>query len=165
MRSLSIITVILASQFAEGAEPKLTKELWKKVQAGEGKLTEEEVLKLVPGTVKVTRGGNGELTLTWEEAAIIDVELVNGKVESTTAQFNDTVDSKRLTIEKYKAIKTGMTQQEINKVLGDPNSSESSANNMAQTQTSCRWSQGRRLFVYIKDGKVNGGGFVDGGLP
>lgn len=36
---------------------------------------------------------------------------------------------------------------------------------MGQARTQCRWSQGRRVLAYIKDGKVNGGGYLEGQLP
>jgi hypothetical protein len=82
-----------------------------------------------------------------------------------TAEFNDTVVSKTLTLDRFKQIKAGMAQAEVEKVLGGPNQTSSFGDDMGQTRTTCRWSQGRRVLAYIKEGKVNGGGFLEGQLP
>jgi hypothetical protein len=166
MRSLSSIALFLIATFSQGAEPKLTKEMGKKVVEGRGKLTEAEVLKMVPGTFKAERTNGGtDLKLTWDEATSFRVDLVNGKVESITAEFNDTAVSKKLTIDKFKQIKIGMTQMELEQLLGGPNGSSSFVDEMKITRTKCSWSEGRRLFAFIKDGKVDGGGFVEGDFP
>jgi hypothetical protein len=91
--------------------------------------------------------------------------LIDGKVVSTSAEFNDTVVSKTLTLDAFKQIKTGMTKAEVEKVLGGPNRTSSFSDDMGQTRATCRWSHGRRVLAYIKDGKVNGGGFMEGQLP
>jgi hypothetical protein len=169
MRCAAILGLVLAAAGAQGAEPRLTRELGAKVQAGVGKLTEEEVLKLVPGPVKVVayaEVGGADRTLSWEEATSVEVMLIGGKVVSATAEFNDTAVSKTLTLDKFEQIKAGMTQAEVEKVLGEPNSFESNfKDDMNQPVTKCRWSQGRRIFAQVKDGKVSGGGFIEGSLP
>jgi hypothetical protein len=169
MRTLSVLCMVFAVSFAQCAEPKLTKELSAKVKAGIGKLTEKDVLKLVPGSVKIelpsleSRLDNDstpcEWILKWEEATSIQVSLIDGKVVSATFETNDTVVSKVLTLDNFKRIKTGMTQAELEKALPSPSKKSSSGN-----KTNCRWSQGRRLAAYILDGYVIGYRFSEGPL-
>jgi hypothetical protein len=166
MRTAAVLGLVLAISCAQGAEPKLTKELLEKIRAGADKLTEDDVLKLVPGPVDVAAAGDPtEWRLIWEEAISINVLLIDGKVFSANAHFDDTVTSKTLTRDAFKRIKTGMKREEVEMSLGRPNSESSLVDNMRQLHTNCRWSQGRRLFVQIKDGKVIGCGFMEGGLP
>jgi hypothetical protein len=169
MRGVAIVVLVPAVAFAAGAEPRVTRELGEKVRAGIGKLTEDDVLRLVPGPVKVVAGpeaGEADRVLRWEEATSVEVVLIGGKVVSATADFNDTVVSKTLTLARFRQVKAGMTQAELEKVLGGPTSSESNYKDDAgQPVTTWRWSQGRRVFASIKDGKVTGGGFIEGSLP
>ena len=164
---VSILALVLALPFAAGAEPKLTKELGQQVRAGVGKLTEEDVLKLVPGPVQVRRSGDdgADWILTWEEVTSVEVVLTAGKVMSATAQFNDTVVSKNLTLDGFKQIMAGTTREEVEKAIGHPNSTSTFRDDMGDTRTKCRWSEGRRVLAFVKDGKVSGGGFLEGRLP
>jgi hypothetical protein len=167
MRRALFLVLVLAFPCAAGAEPKLKKELGEQVRAGIGKLTEEEVLKLVPGPVRVRRSGDGEADwiLTWEEVTSVEVVLTDGKVLSATAEFNDTFVSKTLTLNGFKQIMAGTTRAEVEKTLGHSNSTSTSGGDMGDRRTKCRWSEGRRMFVYVKDGKVSSAGFLQGRLP
>jgi len=162
----SVLILALAGLSASPglAEPKLTKELGEKVRSGIDKLTAQDVLKLVPGSVAISsnKGGfvDADLILTWEEATKFDVVLINGKVASISATFNDAFASKSLTLEKFNQLKEGMTQDEVEQVLGKPNGVSSTTDNMKATVTKCGWFQGRKLVAYVKDGKVNGSAFI-----
>lgn len=160
-----VFALALAAGPVRGAEPKLTKELGNKVLAGKGKLTEAEVLKMVAGPVQASRaepGYDADWKYTWMEVTSFEVEFVDGKVESATASFNDTVQSKTLTLDRFKQIKGGMTQADVEKLLGQPNSGRTLPGPDARQHTKSVWSEGRSLFVWIKDGKVSGGGFAEG---
>ncbi len=155
MRIASILGLVLAVSCAQCAEPKLTKELGEKVRSGSGTLTEDEVIKLVPGPVKVALEG-ADRTLSWEELTFIELSYVNDKVVSAKAEFNDTVDAKRVTIDKFKQIKIGMTPQEVDQVLGSPNSLSGTRDaRTGETHSTSRWVEGRKIFCTIKDGKVS----------
>ncbi|MGH7136520.1 MAG: hypothetical protein ACREHD_12325, partial [Pirellulales bacterium] len=81
MRIVAVLVLALAVDYAEGAEPKLTKEMGAKVQAGIGKLREEDLLKLFPGLVTVVAfpdGVEADQIFKWEEAASIEVVLTAG---------------------------------------------------------------------------------------
>jgi hypothetical protein len=165
MRSVLILALVGLSASPGLAQPKLTAELGEKVRSGIGTLTEQDVLKLVPGSVAISsnKGGfvDADLILTSEEATKFDVVLINGKVASISATFNYAVASKSLTFEKFKQIKEGMTQKEVEQVLGKPNGVTSTTDNMKAKMTNCGWFQGRKLVAYVKDGKVNGSAFID----
>jgi hypothetical protein len=167
MRGVSIIILLLAVPFVAGAEPRLTKELGDKVRAGIGKMTVEEVLKAIPGPVKFERASDGDADwiLRWDEATIIEVTLIDSKVVSASGEFNDTVVSKNLTFDNLKQIKNGMKQADVEKILGGANQTSSVGDDMGQTRTKCRLSQGRRVFANTKEGKVSGGGYMEGQLP
>ncbi len=155
MRIASILVLVLAVSGAQCAEPKLTKELGEKVRSGSGTLTEDEVIKLVPGPVKVALEG-ADRTLSWEELTFIELSYVNGKFVSAKAEFNDTVDAKRVTIDKFKQIKIGMTSSEVNQVLGTENSLSSRRDaRTGEYHSTFRWAEGRKIFCTIKDGKVS----------
>jgi hypothetical protein len=166
-RLLAIIGVFLSCSLAS-AQPKLTKELGEKVRTGAGTLTEQEVLKLVPGPVTVIRmskGGLGSVDadwlMQWEESTKFEVVLIDGKVSQLTATFSDVAPSKVLTLEAFKRLKEGMSLGDVEKVVGKANSTSETIDDMNSKTTRCVWSRGREIRAYIKDGKVNGGGFID----
>jgi hypothetical protein len=155
MRGLAVVALVLSIQPLHGGEPRLTNEVVENVMNGRGKLSEQEVLKLVPGQFTVARTANRERdhTLTWEEVTFIEVVFINGKVAATKAQFCDTVVSMKLTLDKFKQIKPGMTQAEVEKSLDQPTEV------LGTSPKTCRWKAGRRLWADIKDGRLERAGF------
>lgn len=167
LRLLAIIGVFLSCSLAS-AQPKLTKELGEKVRTGAGKLTEQEVLKLVPGPLRVTRVSKGGLggvdadwLLQWEEATKFEIVLIDGKLDQLIANFSDVALSKALTMEAFKRLKQGMSLGDVEQVLGAADFKSETIDDMNTKTTRCVWSRGREIRAYIKDGKVNGGGFID----
>lgn len=169
-RLLPVLGLLLSSSLAFG-QPRLTKDLGEKVRLGAGSLTEKEVLKLVPGPVSVNRvrkGGLGGLggvdadwILRWEEVTKFEIVLIDGKVERLSAVFSDVAPSKALNLEAFKRLKEGMSLGNLEKILGPANQRSETIDDMNTKTTRCEWSRGREIRAYIKDGKVNGGGFVD----
>jgi hypothetical protein len=131
-----------------------------------GVLTEDDVLKLVKGAVSIERLGQGRAELvdadfmfTWEEATQFTVVLADGKAAKLSATFSDAYTSKTMTFLAFKRLAAGMSQEEIEQLLGRPTRVSSIVDDMNVTLTTCIWWHGRRIEAYIKDGKVNGGGY------
>lgn len=168
----SVLTLLVAASLISlvQAQPRhrLTKELAEKVHTSDGKLTESDVLKLIPGPVPVSRPNrsafgtvNADLVLTWEEGNTAEVTLLDDKFRSFTATFSDVVPSKTLTLEKFKQLKEGMSPEEVNKILGGPSQRSDFLDDMGGKITTHRWSRGFRIVSYVKDGRVVGGGFLN----
>jgi hypothetical protein len=165
-----IVAIFLAAGVGQGQE-RITPEIGKQVQDGKGKLTEQEVLKLVPGPVTVERntsGVEGDLVLSWEEVCRIRVEFTEGKVTSAIGTFANAVASRTLTLENFKKIAKGMSRGDVEKLLerrpGEKGSFSLKSlpdNSGRRTKAVCEWEQGRKIIAYIKDGKVVGSIYTD----
>jgi hypothetical protein len=143
------------------AKPPSFKELYEKVEAGKGKLTMQEVLKLhpVPFKVEGPLSADGDWNLTFFESDVVDVTLVDGKVGSAKARFSNSLDwsAGKLSFDTFKQIKTGMKKEEVEALLGMPVSEKTFEDKeKGQTLVKCQWSAIRHLHVTIKDGKVAG---------
>jgi hypothetical protein len=160
----SLVLILLLTGVAQGQQ-RLTSELAGRIEKGVNKLTEEEVLKLVPGPVTVTFGedllGN-DCLLTWKEVREIRVEFLAEKASSTSGTFTDVIESKTLTLANLKKIANGMKQQEVLKLLDGSGALRISAgkNFEGKDIQICEWEDGRVLQAFIKGGKVSGYRFV-----
>jgi hypothetical protein len=146
----------------------LTPEIGARVREGVGRLTEEEVLKLVPWTVCINMGVPGDdfdYVMTWDEARRIRVEFCENKVVATTAAFSDGVTSKTLTLANFKKITKGMVLADVEKILEGPAFKGSYFKRFTLDASGkevgvCEWIQGQRIFARIKGGRVTGAGYV-----
>ena len=165
-RLVTSLAAILLWTGAARAQHRLTSELADQIQKGIGRLTEVEVLRLVPGPVTVSFGGqalDSDYLLTWQEVRRIRVEFVEGKASATTGTFSDVVDSKTLTLENLKKIARGMKQEDVEKLLSGRGGSfkgSSAKNSNGIDIEVCEWEEGREIRAYIKGGKVSGAGYL-----
>jgi hypothetical protein len=147
-------------------EPKLTKALGDQIIAGKGKMTEAEAIRLLPGPYSARVGSGNEdadTVLTWSEEIEIKLVVRNKKVYSSASKFDPTVESDKLTLAAFKTVKQGTPQADVVKLFGEPNYTGPVVKVGADksiTQDTWKWRQGRELLVYIKDGKVVGGGYL-----
>jgi hypothetical protein len=148
----------------------LTSDIGARVRDGVGRLTEDELLKLVPGQVTIEMaeaGADFDYVLNWYEARYVKVRLAGGKVVSATAVFSDEVTSKTLTLANFKKIAKGMTLADVKKILEGPgfvgSRSEGSTLDAAGEEVGvCEWMEGTRVFARIKDGQIVAGGSETG---
>jgi outer membrane protein assembly factor BamE (lipoprotein component of BamABCDE complex) len=163
---VGIAALLLHAAIAHGQQQRLTPEIVDRVREGVGRLTEDDVLKLVPGPVTIEMGGQDDdfdYILTWDDARLIRVEFRDGKVVSAKAAFSNLVASKTLTLPNFKKITKGMARPEVEKILGGPGftgsfSERSTLDSTGKEVGVCDWMQGRRIFARIKGGRVTGAG-------
>lgn len=164
------IAVLLVAVSSAHAEQGLTPDIVARVREGVGRLTEDELLKLVPGQVTIEMAEGGEdfdYVLNWYEARHIKVRLAEGKVVSATAIFSDNVTSKTLTLVNFKKIAKGMANADVKKILEGPGfvgatSQRGTLDADGKEVGVCEWMEGTRVFARIKDGQVVAGGSQTG---
>jgi hypothetical protein len=165
---VGIAALLFNAGIACGQELRLTPEIADRVRKGVGHLTDEDVLKLVPGPVTIEMGNpinNFDYVLNWDEARLIRVEFSEGKVVSAKCAFSDAVASKTLTLANFKRITRGMSRADVEKILGGSDYTgcffSSGWLDAAGKEVSvCEWMQGQRIFARIKGGLVTGAGSV-----
>ena len=159
----ALVTCFAVIFFGAGSvsgEQRLTSELYKQIENG---ITEDEVLKLVPGPVTADLDvgivdADADYVLIWEEVRRIRVEFLDGKVSTATGTFSDVVASKTLTLDSFKKIAKGMQRKDVEKLLsGAPwYHRQASKDSQGRDMQVCKWEEGRVLRVYIKGGRVSG---------
>jgi hypothetical protein len=130
----------------------LTRENYLKVVQGERNLTEPDV-KAILGPPSFIRLPSGfDYDEVWEDVTSTRVEFRDGKVTEMTGRFSPHMESKSLTRENFRKLRVGMTEAEVEKVLGReaPPLMPSGAGS-ART-----WERANRIVVQFKDGKVRG---------
>lgn len=165
-RLCPLVTVLAAVGTAAGqqpdpAQPRVTKELGKAITDGMGKLTEAEVIKLLPCGYKVFPAGKAvaDWKITCDEVTEFEVEFIDGKVYSASATFSPAAKTKRLTLENYRKLEEGVSKEDVEKLLGPPNSTRQTTDSYKRKVTTCGWQQGHGVMVFVTGGKVSGGGF------
>ena len=150
-------------QTGDATLSRVNEELGKRFRDGTGKLTAAEVLKLLPVAYTLEPGTGETSTLTCAETIEFVVEFTDGKLSFRSATFHPAVESKNLTLENFHKLKIGMTEAEVEKLLGTQNRSGRDIPSKDENQESMRWRwvHGREVVVYLTEGKVSGGGFME----
>jgi hypothetical protein len=153
---------------AGAGQQRLTPEVYERVRKGVDRLTEDEVVKLVPGafTVKMSKVGGDEYYLIWEEVRRIEVEFSDGKVVSATGTFSDAVASETLTLASFRKIAPRMAREEVRKLVEGSTrrgrfASRTTLDAEGKEIRVCEWTQGRKIRVQIRGGKLVGGAYMD----
>src|SRR5689334_9738050 len=108
MRHLMIAVFVFAcnsaiGQSGEPARPRVTTALAQQIQAGIGKLAEADAVRLLPVAYRLESGKpTADWRITCRETTEIQVEFVDGKVNSWSGRFDPSVRSKRLTPEQVR---------------------------------------------------------------
>jgi RNA polymerase sigma factor (sigma-70 family) len=144
---------------ADPRRPKVTTELAQQIEAGIGKMSEAEAIKLLPVGYRLESGKpKADWKITCRETTEIRLEFVDGKLASRSASFNPSVKSKNLTTQHFRSLKNGMTLNEVVTVLGNQNHEPVAAGKDDQNrrvETWC-WVHGRELRITVTDGIVTG---------
>ncbi len=145
-----------------GAAPKLDRGLADKIAVGKGKLTDEDVIEMLPGSYRLELPGGvfTRFKLTIPDAVLVcgevtrfRVEYKDEKAEEVSAEFSPAVKSALLTLGNFKQIKKGMPVDEVDKLLGKPTWSATIAYEKHSVRRS-EWLRGREVVVLLKGGKV-----------
>ncbi len=168
VRLTATVLVILVGAGVTQGQGRLTPALGNQVVEGKDRLTDGDLLKLVPGPFTVETNPDGELVLTWEEVNRIHVEFSEGKVTSVSGTFSDAVASRTLTLANFKKVARGMSREEVGALLDRKPGARGQFSSHAlpdegekRNRQVCEWAQGRRLRVHVKGGKLVGAAFTD----
>jgi hypothetical protein len=166
---ISFAALLVCTSGACGQQ-RLTAEIGDRVRKGVNRLTEDDVLKLVPGPFTIEMGETGDVdyVLTWEEVRRIRVVFSEGKVISVTASFSDAVASKSLSLANFKKITKGTALRDVETILGGADftgdfSQRVSRDASGKSVFICEWTAGRIIRADIKGGKVSGSAFISAG--
>jgi hypothetical protein len=138
----------------KGTRSRLTAGNVEKIKSGKGKMTEAEVVAILGPASRVAVPANVDvdLEMIWEEKALIRVKFKEGKASDLEGQFSEHLRSKTINLESFKKLKRGMTEKDVDKVLGAANAG-SSPERGVQYRT---WEKFNLVKVQFKGGKVSG---------
>jgi len=138
-----------------GVQSKLTAKNFEKVKSGKGKLTEAEVVAILGPATRVAKPGDVDvdLEMIWEEKARIWIKFKDDKASDLEGQFSEHLESKAINLENFKKLKKGMSEKEVEKVIGPANEGSSPENGINYRT----WEKLNYIKVqFNKDGKVSG---------
>jgi hypothetical protein len=137
-----------------GAQSKLTAKNFEKVKSGKGKLTEAEVVAILGPATRVAKPEDVDvdLEMIWEEKARIWIKFKDDKARGLQGQFSEHLKSKTINLESFKKLKKGMSEKEVEKVIGPANEGSSPGDGV----TYRTWEKLNHIKVQFKDGKVSG---------
>jgi len=137
-----------------GAQSKLTAKNFEKVKSGKGKLTEAEVVAILGPATRVAKPGDVDvdLEMIWEEKARIWIKFKDDKARDLEGQFSEHLKSKTINLESFKKLKKGMSEKEVEKVIGPANEGSSPGTGI----TYRTWEKFNLVKVQFKGGKVSG---------
>ena len=96
----------------------VTRENVEQIKAGKGKLTEGDVLALLGRPNRYMIQGQGILEMVWEDVNRVRVVFEDGKAKFFWADFSERRPSLRVSLEKFRKLRTTMTEDEVKSVLG-----------------------------------------------
>jgi len=129
---ISLVTLAVISdasrsvaQEANPAKPpasRLTQENYDRIKDRKDKITEKEVLAIFgqPTSVYATNPQNGDYAMSWKHRTYIRVKTRRERVISVVAAFSPYVKSDTVTLQTFKKIKLGMTEDQVREMLGTP---------------------------------------------
>jgi hypothetical protein len=164
--TLIVLVFVCESAFGHAvdlARQRVTTELTKKIEAGKGKMSESEAVKLLPAPYRLESGKpKAEWKITCSETTEIQVEFVDGKLASRSARFDPSVKSNNLTPEQFRLLKDGMSLNEVATLLRASNGKAVAAGKDDQNRRveTWRWVHGRELWITVTAGIVTGCGHI-----
>lgn len=167
--SLTLLVCTLHNAAAADENSPITAANYEKIKAGEGKMTEAEVIKLL-GPIRHARSkGPRLLDLVWEDVTGIRADFRDGKAVDFFAEFSPHQPSKRINIDSFKRLQVGMSEDEARKVLGPETNKYGGGTDhrggfgpfltpihVPLDMTICCWYRMTRITVQFTDGKVSG---------
>ena len=166
-RSTTIIFVLVCGsaygQAVEPARPRVTTELAQQIQAGSGRMSETEAVRLLPAAYRLESGTpKADWRITCRETTEIRVTFVDGKLAARSARFDPSVKSTNLTPEQFRLLKDGMSVTEVTTLLGLQNRRAVAAGKDDQNRRveTWGWVHGRELWITVTDGIVTGCGHI-----
>jgi hypothetical protein len=133
---------------------KLTADNFAKVKNGKGKLTEADVVAILGPANRFAKRGDVDvdLEMIWEEKARIRIKFKDGKASDFEGQFSEHLKSKTINLESFKKLKKGMSEKEVEKVIGPANEGSSPRTGI----TYRTWEKFNLVKVQFKGGRVSG---------
>jgi hypothetical protein len=164
--TILILLLVCESAFGQAVDPRrprVTTELAKQIEAGIGKMSEAEAVKLLPAAYRLESGKpKADWKITCRETTEIRVEFVDGKLASRSGSFHPSVRSKNLTPVQFRLLKDGMSLNEVATLLGTTNRRAVAAGKDDQNRRveTWAWVHGRELWITVTDGIVTGCGHI-----
>lgn len=132
---------------------RINRENFEKIEQGKGKLSEVEVKSILGQPTRQGKPFDGITSLIWEEKSHITATLRDGKTIEFSSEFLPHLKSTWLTEDRFKKLKNGMSEAELQNILGKENFIRQSAGNDTCTIS---WSKENSFEVQFKDGTVAG---------
>ena len=164
--TLIVLVFVCESAFGQAvdpARPRVTTELAQQIQAGIGKMSETEAVKLLPAAYRLESGTpKADWRIMCRETTEVQVTFVDGKLASRWARFDPSVKSTNLTPEQFRLLKDGMSVTEVTTLLGLQNRRAVAAGKDDQNRRveTWGWVHGRELWITVTDGIVTGCGHI-----
>jgi len=167
--ALLVMTYSTFAQAAESSGPLLTRRLLEQIdpvrdssrtpaQQAADAMTEADALKLLPVTYRLAPAPadtENDWVIICAETSEIVIEFTDGKLSSRSASFHPAVTSGKLTLERFRELKDGMTKEDVEKLFGEELSRIGSVKRVGNVDR-WRYVRGRELEVYIANHKVTG---------
>ena len=101
---------------------RLTQQNYDRIKERKDKITEKEVLAILgqPTSYYATSPENGDYGMSWQHRTYISVKTRRQRVTSVKAGFSPYVKSDKVTLQTFKKMKLGMTEDQIEEMLGTP---------------------------------------------
>jgi hypothetical protein len=105
---------------------RITKENYDRIAARKGTITEGDVVAILGPPTLFRRDGssNRDFNIVWEHRTFIEIQLKNDRVRNITGAFSPYVTSKVATPDNLKKLSTGMSEDDVRKILGAPGAAD-----------------------------------------
>jgi hypothetical protein len=164
--TIIILVLVCGSAFGQAVDPRrprVTLELAQQIQAGSGRMSEAEAVRLLPAAYRLESGTpKADWRIMCRETTEVQVTFVDGKLASRWARFDPSVKSTNLTPEQFRLLKDGMSVKEVITLLGLQNRRAVAAGKDDQNRRveTWGWVHGRELWITVTDGIVTGCGHI-----
>lgn len=137
----------------------ITQQNYDRINARKNEITEQEVIALLgpPNLIRRRASRDHDYVMIWEHRTFIEVELKNDRVHTISAGFSPYVPSKSVTFGNFKALRPGMTEDDVREILGTPTGADSSLGPRSSDDAEVTaWEAIHAISLELKDEKVVG---------